>query len=41
VAAAGVGRLVLTHIMPGIDSLEALGAARGTFDGEVLLASQL
>jgi len=39
--AAGVGRLVLTHVMPGVDSLEALGAARSTFDGEVLLPSQL
>lgn len=40
-AAAGVGRLVLSHILPGFDPLEAVSAARAAFDGEVLLASQL
>jgi ribonuclease BN (tRNA processing enzyme) len=39
--AAGVRRLVLSHVMPGADSDEALLAARGTFDGEVVLASEL
>lgn len=39
--AAGVEKLILTHVMPGIDSGDALLAARRTFDGEVVLASQL
>lgn len=39
--AAGVGRLVLTHVLPGIDALESVRAARRTFDGPVLLASEL
>jgi len=40
-AAARVGRLVLTHVMPGIDAAEAVAAARRTFDGEVMLASEI
>lgn len=39
--AAGVGRLVLTHAMPGTSGEEALAAARRTFDGEIRLASEI
>ncbi|HZM78394.1 MAG TPA: MBL fold metallo-hydrolase [Candidatus Limnocylindrales bacterium] len=37
--AAGVEKLVLTHVMPGTSGDDALAAARTTFDGEVVLAS--
>jgi ribonuclease BN (tRNA processing enzyme) len=40
-AAAGVGRLVLTHVLPGSDETKAVRAARRAFDGDVVLASQL
>jgi ribonuclease BN (tRNA processing enzyme) len=40
-AAARVGLLVLSHIMPSVSGDEALEAARRTFDGEVVLASEL
>lgn len=37
--AAGVEKLILTHVMPGISGDDALAAARTTFDGEIALAS--
>jgi ribonuclease BN (tRNA processing enzyme) len=37
-AAAGVGRLVLTHLMPGTDP-RAARAAAGTFDGSIDIAT--
>jgi ribonuclease BN (tRNA processing enzyme) len=39
--AAGVEKLILTHVMPDVSGDEALAAARTTFDGEIVLASQL
>jgi len=37
---AGVGMLVLTHIPPWHDKLEAMREAEGVFDGPLLLASE-
>lgn len=37
-AAAGVGRLVLTHVAPWTDPVAVLTEARAAFDGEVTLA---
>jgi ribonuclease BN (tRNA processing enzyme) len=37
-AAAGVGRLVLTHLWPGTDPAAAAGAARGGYTGEIEVA---
>jgi ribonuclease BN (tRNA processing enzyme) len=38
-AAAGVGRLVLTHLDPDGDPAESLAGAQGTFPGSVTLAA--
>lgn len=38
-AAAGTGRLVLTHLARDIDPAESLAAAQGTFPGSVTLAA--
>ena len=35
---AGVGRLVLTHLWPGTDPDEAVGAAAGSYPGEIAVA---
>jgi len=37
-AAAGAGRLVLTHLMPGTDPGAAAGAAAAAFGGQVTVA---
>lgn len=37
-AAAGAGRLVLTHLMPGTDPGAALGAAAAGYDGDITVA---
>ncbi len=37
-ARAGVGRLVLTHLLPGTDPVRAEGVARTAYDGEVEIA---
>jgi ribonuclease BN (tRNA processing enzyme) len=37
-AAAGVGTLVLTHLLPGTDRRAARGAARSTFGGPIRVA---
>ena len=36
---AGAGRLVLTHLWPGTDPDEAVGAAAGSYPGEIAVAS--
>jgi ribonuclease BN (tRNA processing enzyme) len=38
---SGAGTLVLTHLWPTADRAELLAAARGAFDGEVMLATEL
>jgi ribonuclease BN (tRNA processing enzyme) len=38
-AAAGTGRLVLTHLAPDIDPAESLAEAQGAFPGSVTLAA--
>lgn len=38
---AGVGQLILTHVMPDIDGRESIAAARRVFDGPIALASEL
>jgi len=35
---AGVGRLLLTHLWPGTDPDEAVGAAAGSYPGEIAVA---
>lgn len=39
-AAAGAGRLVLTHIVPGLDPQVSIEQAAGRFKGETVAASQ-
>jgi ribonuclease BN (tRNA processing enzyme) len=38
-AAAGVGRLVLTHLMPGAGRRAAIGAAAASYDGDITVAT--
>jgi ribonuclease BN (tRNA processing enzyme) len=38
-AAAGVGQLILTHLMPGVTQAESLAAAGEAFDGAVAVAA--
>jgi len=37
-ADAGAGRLVLTHLWPGTDPAEAVGAAAASYDGDIAVA---
>jgi hypothetical protein len=36
---AGAGRLIVTHLAPGIDPAQSLAAAAGAFSGPVSLAA--
>jgi ribonuclease BN (tRNA processing enzyme) len=40
-ARAGVGALVLTHVLPGTDAVRAVAQARASYDGDVRVARDL